>query len=558
MSNALFQQWLDAFFESYYRQRPVNATFVGEHAWDSALPDWSAAGLAAQTREMESLLAASEKFAAVKLSPDEVIDLRLAQGFLRIQLWEIGSQHFQRGNPSLYIGEAVFSIVGLMLNDYAPVDERLDAAVLRMAGIPDLLAWCSINVKHPPQAWAQKALQECIGARELFGEGLDIFLRQHGLDRPDVRTAADGVLLAIEVFEDWLQKKIAKGVNEVACGEEAFAMLMREGHFLNQTPDEIAAYAIEQMELAKAEVRARAQALGSDDWRGLMAQLSDIHPSRNGYYARYQELWDACKALSDANELVTWPDFPIEYIPQPEWARKAAPHLYFLFYRAPAAVNRPPVHHYLVTPIEPGMSASEQNRRLRATNESVIKLNHVVHHGSIGHHVQNWYAYRAPTRFGRMAAVDTASRIAMFCGGTMAEGWACYATTLMQEAGFLTPLEELSEAHGRVRMAARAIVDVKLHKGEFTLAEAAKFYEENTAMPEAASWGEAVKNSMFPGAAMIYLIGHDAIHDLRKQMQAEQGEAFDLKGFHNAFLSHGSIPVALIAEQMRAGVAQAA
>ena len=42
----------------------------------------------------------------------------------------------------------------------------------------------------------------------------------------------------------------------------------------------------------------------------------------------------------------------------------------------------------------------------------------------------------------------------------MAEGWACYATELMDEVGFLTPLERLSLRHGRLRMAARALVDV--------------------------------------------------------------------------------------------------
>ena len=37
----------------------------------------------------------------------------------------------------------------------------------------------------------------------------------------------------------------------------------------------------------------------------------------------------------------------------------------------------------------------EQERRLRATNHSVIKLNHIVHHAAIGHHVQNWYSARS-------------------------------------------------------------------------------------------------------------------------------------------------------------------
>ena len=130
-----------------------------------------------------------------------------------------------------------------------------------------------------------------------------------------------------------------------------------------------------------------------------------------------------------------------------------------MFYWAPAAFNRPPVHRYLVTPIEPSMPEAEQLRRLQATNDSVIKLNHVVHHGGVGHHVQNWNAYHGASQIGRVAAVDCAARIAMFCGGTMAEGWACYATQLMAEHGFLTLLEEFGEAHADLRMAARAVVD---------------------------------------------------------------------------------------------------
>jgi len=43
---------LAAFFESYYRLRPVNATFTGVHDHDHRLPDWSPDGLAAAADEM--------------------------------------------------------------------------------------------------------------------------------------------------------------------------------------------------------------------------------------------------------------------------------------------------------------------------------------------------------------------------------------------------------------------------------------------------------------------------------------------------------------------------
>ena len=128
------------------------------------------------------------------------------------------------------------------------------------------------------------------------------------------------------------------------------------------------------------------------------------------------------------------------------------------------------------------MPVEEQERRLRATNESVIKLNHVIHHGGIGHHVQNWYAFRAASRIGQIAAVDCASRIAMFCGGTMAEGWSSYVVDLMGEVGFLTPLEAYSQHYARLRAAARAIVDVNLHHGRLHFDEAIAFYRDDAGM----------------------------------------------------------------------------
>ena len=89
---------------------------------------------------------------------------------------------------------------------------------------------------------------------------------------------------------------------------------------------------------------------------------------------------------------------------------------------------------------------------MRAANDTVIKLNHVVHHGALGHHAQNFYASQSASRIGQVAAVDGASRIGMFSAGTLAEGWACYACDLMEEVGFLTPLDSAAQQHTRVRL----------------------------------------------------------------------------------------------------------
>jgi uncharacterized protein (DUF885 family) len=224
--------------------------------------------------------------------------------------------------------------------------------------------------------------------------------------------------------------------------------------------------------------------------------------------------------------------------------------LYFLFYRAPAAFDRIPIVDYLVTPVDAEMPPEERTRRLRATHDGVIKLNHVIHHGGLGHHVQNWYAYHvAPSRIGRIAAVDCANRIALFCGGTMAEGWSCYAVDVMEEIGFLTPLERVAQAHTRLRIAIRAIVDVRLHMGAWTLEQATACYRDRAGMSPDAARAEAVKNTLFPGTALMYLTGTEQIHRLRAEMVTRGG--MSLRAFHERFLSFGSIPVALIAHAMR-------
>jgi uncharacterized protein (DUF885 family) len=183
-------------------------------------------------------------------------------------------------------------------------------------------------------------------------------------------------------------------------------------------------------------------------------------------------------------------------------------------------------------------------------NFSAMKLNHVVHHGSVGHHLQNYHAYRAKSRIGQIAAIDCAARIAMFCGGTMAEGWACYATDLMGEFGFYTRLEQFSELNSSIRMAARAVADAALHNGQMTFEEATRFYITEAKMNAEAAISEVVKNSMFPATGAMYLLGTNAIHMLRKELEAKRGTDFNLQGFHDQFLKYGSVPVALIAQEM--------
>src|SRR6266545_2706660 len=122
---------LDRFFESYYRLRPVTATFTGIHDHDHRLPDWSPDGLASAADEMRRLRGALE----ASRTPDVLLhdvaqrDRELAIAFLDVQLAEHDSVHFQRGNPSLAVGEAIFSVLALMTRPFATIADRAEAVV---------------------------------------------------------------------------------------------------------------------------------------------------------------------------------------------------------------------------------------------------------------------------------------------------------------------------------------------------------------------------------------------------------------------------------------------
>jgi hypothetical protein len=542
--------WLDDFFASYFRHRPVNATFVGVHDYDERLPDLTERGLGDALADAESLLAGSTALPDEPLAEVEAIDRALARGFLRIQRWELRSRHFGVGNPCVHISEAAFGVIGLLRRPFAPLERRLDAARRRIEAIPGVLRSAHPTTLAAPAAWLDRAADECEGLLALLGDGLERFLAQHDVEAPSLGSAAERAAPAVAELQSRLRAARGRAGESYACGEEAFDLLLREGHCLAEGAAEIARYADDQLAESEARLDARARGLGANGWPEALARLADQHPPLDDYYPRYGRLWTECRRLAQEHRLLSWPDFPIRFMPRPTWVRRAAPHLYFLSYHSPAPLEDPHELEYFVTPIEPDMPPDERERLLRATHDGVIKLTHVIHHGAIGHHVQNWHAARAPSRIGQVAAVDCASRIALFCGGTMAEGWACYATELMNEVGFLTPLEQLALDHARLRMAARALVDVRLHHGVWTLDQAVLFYRTRVGMAEAAAHAEAVKNSLFPATALMYLMGTDAIHGLRRDLAREPG--FELAAFHDRLLACGSIPVSHAATLLRA------
>src|SRR4029077_16779248 len=93
-------------------------------------------------------------------------DLALAASFLDVQIAELESAHFQRGNPSLAIGEAAFGIIALITRPFAPASRRVDAVVSRLDATAGFLEGARRSIVNGiPDDWRLKALKECDGAQ---------------------------------------------------------------------------------------------------------------------------------------------------------------------------------------------------------------------------------------------------------------------------------------------------------------------------------------------------------------------------------------------------------
>ena len=94
--------------------------------------------------------------------------------------------------------------------------------------------------------------------------------------------------------------------------------------------------------------------------------------------------------------------------------------------------------------------------------------------------------------------------------------------------------------------AARIVLDTGIHGKGWSREQAITYMRETVGLPLGAAENEIDRYVVWPGQACGYKIGHTEIDRLRSKSRAALGPKFDIKGFHDAVLLGGSLPLAVL------------
>jgi uncharacterized protein (DUF885 family) len=173
------------------------------------------------------------------------------------------------------------------------------------------------------------------------------------------------------------------------------------------------------------------------------------------------------------------------------------------------------------------------------------ELTTVYHEGVPGHHLQI-----GQTVF-RSEILNRWRRMDAWTSGH-GEGWALYAERLMAELGYLNdPGNRMGWLDGQSLRAARVVLDIGVHcgfdapaevgGGPWTYEKAWQFLSAHANMAEDFLRFELDRYLGWPGQAPSYKIGERLWLQLRDEVQAREGKAFDIKAFHRQALDVGGV-----------------
>lgn len=326
------------------------------------------------------------------------------------------------------------------------------------------------------------------------------------------------------------------GVWKLPNGRAYYNMLLAYHTSTSLNADQVHQIGLDETARIHAEMRAIMHKVG---YRGSLRQFFDFtrtdprffHSTRKAYLADARGKLDGIE-----RQLPKWfgvlPKDRLEVRPVEPFREKNST---VAFYQAPAPDGSRPGVYYISLYDLKALSKNEV--------EAVA-----FHEGVPGHHLQQsiQYALGDVPAFRRFGWFNTA----------YSEGWGLYAEQLGKEMGFYTdPYSDFGRLTLEVLRSARLVTDTGIHAKKWSREQAIDWFTANTPIHRDEIAKEVERYIVNPGQATAYTIGKLKILELRERAKTKLGNRFDIRGFHDAVLTSGPVPLDILEENVEAWIA---
>ncbi|MER6223446.1 DUF885 domain-containing protein [Streptomyces sp900105755] len=546
-SNPLPRQVADTFVDELIALDPIAGTFLGDKESSGRLPDNSPAGAEALARLQRDTLAKLDE-AERQPGADSDIERRCAR-LLRERLSASLAVHeadeslrsVSNLSSAAHAVRQVFTVTPTATEeDWTAVAERLRAVPAALEGYRQSLELgLERKLYGGPRATATFVGQ--LGEWADTGDGTGWF-EQFAASGPEalrteLDTAARSATEAVVALRDWMRdvyEPAIEGSPDVV-GRERYARWVRYFNGTDLDLDEAYAYGWSEYHRLLGEMKAEAEKVlpgAATPWVAL-AHLDEQGTHIDGV----DEVRGWLQAVMDeAIEKLDGTHFDLAERVRRVESRIAPPG------SAAAPYYTPPSDDFS----RPGITWLPTMGQTRFPVYDLVST--WYHEGVPGHHLQlaQWkHVAENLSRYQASVGMVSAN----------AEGWALYAERLMDELGFLTdPERRLGYLDAQMMRAARVIIDIGMHleltipddspfhPGErWTPALAQEFFGTHSSRPADFVESELTRYLSMPGQAIGYKLGERAWLLGREQARERRGTGFDLKSWHMAALSQGSL-----------------
>lgn len=548
----------DAYVDALIALDPFTGTYLGAKESSGRMPDLSPEGQEAVARLARETLAALDE-AERRPGADSDAERRCGR-LLRERLaaelavHEAGEGLRAVGNlgtPAQQVREVFTVTPADTEEDWAAIAQRLRAVPKTLAGYrASLELGLERGLFAAPRPTA--VFTEQLGEWADTGEGRGWFedFAAAGPDslRAELDAAAEESTAAVVELRDWVRDVYTPAIAAApeVVGRERYARLSRYYNGTDLDLDEAYAYGWAEYHRLLGEMKKEAEKIlpgAATPWVAL------AHLDEHGRHIEgVDEVRDWLQGLMDgAIEALDGTHFELA-----ERVRKVESRI------APAGSAAAP---YYTAPSEdfsrPGRTWLPTMGQTRFPVYDLVST--WYHEGVPGHHLQlaQW-AHIAQNLSRYQATIGIVS--------ANAEGWALYAERLMDELGFLTDAEErLGYLDAQMMRAVRVIIDIGMHleleipadspfhPGErWTPELAQEFFGSHSSRPADFVASELTRYLTIPGQAIGYKLGERAWLLGREKAQERHGESFDLKSWHMAALSQGSLGLDDLVDELAA------